>query len=179
VKLNEASAGERRGHNFSVALKGDCATEREHAYRAHGWHREPFPFYHPRYGEESGAGFSMQRLIAAVGLLLFATPAIAGDINVPGFFAADLLYQKCIGPAEGADANQCTGYVAGIADSLEANRVANGLPNCIPPDIPLVRVRQAVTRSLLHYVAENPHVPHSAAGLAAKAITDAWCPTGH
>jgi hypothetical protein len=118
----------------------------------------------------------MQRLITAVGLLLLATPTIGEEINVPGFFGADVLYQKCIAPADGPDANQCTGYVAGIADSLEANRIANGLPNCIPQDIPLVRVRQAVTRSLLHYVATNPNVTHSAAGLAAKAITDTWCP---
>ena len=81
----------------------------------------------------------MQRLIAAVGLLLLATPTIGEEINIPGFFGADVLWQKCIGPAEGADANQCTGYVAGIANSLEANRIANGLPNCIPPDIPLIQ----------------------------------------
>jgi hypothetical protein len=121
----------------------------------------------------------MQRPIAAVGLLLLATPTIGEEINVPGFFGADVLYLKCIAPSDGADANQCTGYVAGIADSMEANRIANGLPNCIPPDIPLIRVRQIVTLSLLHYVAEHPNVPHSAAGLAAKAITDTWCPNKH
>jgi hypothetical protein len=121
----------------------------------------------------------MQRLIMAVGLLLLATPTIGEEINVPGFFGADVLYVKCIAPADGTDANQCTGYVAGIADSLEANRIANGLRNCIPPDVPLIRVRQMVTRSLLRYVAENPHVPHSGAGLAALAIKDAWCPDKH
>lgn len=121
----------------------------------------------------------MQRPIVILGLLLLATPTTGEEINVPGFFGADVLYVKCIATAEGPDANQCTGYVAGIADSLEANRIANGLPNCIPRDIPLVRVRQAVTRSLLHYVAANPNVPHSAAGLAAKAITEIWCPDKH
>jgi hypothetical protein len=119
----------------------------------------------------------MKHKMAAVSILLLATvQAVGEETKASGFFVADILWQKCIGPPNEADANQCTGYVAGIADLLEANRAANGLPNCIPPDVPLIRVRQTVTRSLLHYVAENPHVPHSAAGLAARAIKDAWCP---
>ena len=121
----------------------------------------------------------MKHLIATVGLLLLATPTVAEETNASAFFAADVLYQKCIGPPNEADANQCTGYIAGVADFLEANRAGNGLPNCIPPDVPLIRVRQTVTRSLLHYVATNPHVPHSAVGLAANAITEAWCPDNH
>jgi Rap1a immunity proteins len=65
----------------------------------------------------------------------------------------------------------CAGYIAGVADALDASRSVDGVPACVPIQVELGQVKDTVVR----YLEQHPAVRNtSAASLVRVAINNAW-----
>ncbi len=95
---------------------------------------------------------------------------VARAADVRSFTTGTDLLEDC----QGGDVGKrfaCTGYIAGVADVLDANRSVDGLPACVPMEVELGKVKDTVVL----YLKQHPEVRNtSAASLVVVAINDAW-----
>ncbi len=104
--------------------------------------------------------------------ILTAASATHGDSFIHG---AELL-ARCTSEYR-AQQDFCAGYIAGVVDLTEAQRLVNGNGACMP-DVKLKQVTDVVTR----YLKDNPADRNIPAAISVQiAIEDAWCPdaVGH
>ncbi len=107
-----------------------------------------------------------------------AAGAVIAAISLGSSRAADVrsfttgtdLLEDC----QGGDVGKrfaCTGYIAGVADTIDASHSVPGLPACVPERVELGQVKDAV----VHYLEQHPEQrTDSAAVLVMTAISDAW-----
>ena len=92
-----------------------------------------------------------------------------------GFVNGDMLLDWCGSERneDGPSHPMCLGYVAGISDSLNVNRVENDFTSCTSPDVTTGQTADVV----LKYLSEHPGTRHlPAAILVTSAISEAFCP---
>ena len=101
-------------------------------------------------GKNRQIGLSVKVLIGCFCLVGIHAPSLAG------FSDGQDLYSKCkAGEKDGPDSyvpfGICLGYITGVADLLNLQRMLDGKPNCLPHGLQTGTLRDVVMKlSLIH-----------------------------
>lgn len=106
--------------------------------------------------------------LVCLALVAFAAfrPAIAG------FQSGKSLLELCTRSDE-PSAQACLAYIAGVANSLEGDRMVGRASQCLPPAVHLSQVRDVVITFLR---GDQETKSMEATFLVTQAIVNAWCP---
>jgi hypothetical protein len=123
-----------------------------------------------RWRTETGATDMMTKI--AFGML--AAVGLAGQAQAAGdFFDGNQLYAYCTSSVD-YERGLCLGYVEGVVEYMEAVRVNNDKPPCVPPGTDPKEVLDAV----VHYLRDQPQDRSKAPIWSVSlAVITAWkCP---
>jgi Rap1a immunity proteins len=115
-------------------------------------------------------------------VLMVAFLILAGGVTRANaeFHTLEELAKQCDPKTGGRDGVAlCYGYIAGVVDAMDAQRVPNGAQQCLPPN---VRLKQVV-ENLFRFVVNNEDramregwATESASTVVIIATGNTWCP---